>query len=112
MRKKILVVGLSLLACCFLVTSVVQAGWYDCKIVYVNPRANGTVMIQFDPGTNEDAFVEKSRAYVKPSDIGANKLLATILTAVSLGQEVAIEVDTVPSWAVPQAILAVGMVAP
>ena len=74
-----------------------SATWYRCTITQVSPKVDGSVAVQFLPGTNEQQFTEKSRATINPEDVGAKNILATILTAISLDKNVMISLAVAPS---------------
>ena len=110
MKRKVLVAGLCLFALCFVVIPSADAAFYACVVSKVIPYANGDVAVQFTPGTGETRFTGTVRGILDADDPGANKILAVLLTACSMGLEVNVSMDDVPSWAVIQIIKAVSMV--
>ena len=72
------------------------AVWYTCKVAGITPSPNGQVNVNLLPGTGETRFTEKSRVRLN-SSAGANNILATILTAISLNMEIKFNLDYIPS---------------
>jgi hypothetical protein len=50
------------------------------------------------PGTNNNDFNETVRMYIDTTQPGDKNMLATVLTAVSLGAQISAESATVPAW--------------
>ena len=99
MMKRFSIVGLSLLVFCFLFTAVAQAGWYQAKVTKLVSFPNGKIEVHFIPGTGETAFNGTVRlALFTEADPGGKSMYATILTAISLGSEVKLQCDYVPTW--------------
>ena len=104
-----------LLACLvalFVMASAVNASaaWYTVKIKQIVPRAaSGDSYVQLLPGATETAFTGVARGIIQGTDTGANKMVAVFLTAVSLGNEVTVEMANVPSWDTPQVISSTGL---
>ena len=68
----------------------------------------GDVVLLFKPGAKEDGFSGKAKGVLLGTDLGTNKSLAVILTAVSMEKEVIIEVETMPTNDFIQTITSVG----
>ena len=110
---KYLIKALSILAICTAMTSNSFAGWYSVKVVQVVPRADtGDVFVQISPGAGETSFTGVARGIIQGSDSGANKIMAVLLTAVSLGSEVTVEMASTPAWNPAQIITSSGLKAP
>lgn len=109
MKKVILTVCLTLAIFAFLVPAA-NAGWYNCLVYKVVPYESGNVSVQLNPGANETRFGETSRGIITGGTEGANKMLATLLTAMVNGWEVSVLMDDTPSWDTPQTIKAVGLI--
>ncbi len=89
----------------------VQAAWYTVKITTLTPRsATGEVFVKFVPGTGEDRFSGTARCLIA-DDVGANRVLSVILTAVSLDTDVVLDLPEVPTNT-PQVVNGIGMTAP
>ena len=83
------------------------------KVAVINPRsASGDVFVQFDPGVSETRFTKRARGVLLGSDTGTNKVMAVLLTAITLNAEITILLDTVPTFANVQVIQSAGLVAP
>lgn len=108
MRKTVVTLFAVLAILAFLVPAA-NATWYKCIVAQIVPREGGNVYVQFLPGTDEDRFTERSRGTISSDAPGGNKMLATLLTAISLGYEVTILMDNTPSWT-SQPIKGVGLV--
>lgn len=109
-KRSVLITVLAL-SVVMLMGSQAFAGWYQAKIFKIISKSDGDVIIHFDPGAEETAFTERSQGKIILDTPGANKMLATILTAVSLDIEVTIGFDYVPSWADQQEPIGVGLIA-
>lgn len=115
MRKSVLIVGMTLVALVFLFSVAAHAQTqYTCTVDKVVPWASlngGETRIQVKNGS--PAFTDAiSKVYIDAADPGANRMVAVLLTAVSLGQQVTIGVTGTPSWATPLKVQYVGLVAP
>jgi len=110
--KKIVLLGclFLLVPFVFLTSSSQAATWYVGTIAQVVPRATGNTMVQILPGPSETRFSERIRVEIYSADTGGNRLLATILTAISLDKPVSFLVDNVPSWEPAQHLLGIGLV--
>jgi hypothetical protein len=106
-----LIVGIIVVTLGFLFSAAAHAQTtYLCTVVQVVPWSTGETRVQV---TGNAAFADTtSRVYVDAADAGANKMVATLLTAVSLGQQVTIGITGTPSWATPLRVQYVGLVAP
>jgi len=104
MRKGILVIAVILVM--FTFVSTASAAYYACKVVIINPKETELV-IQVNPGTGETRFQGTARVTLPDSSAGT-KMLAVILTAVSLGYEVSLNCANVPS-STPQQVTAVSL---
>ncbi len=111
MRKSVLIVGIIVVTLGFLFSAAAHAQTtYLCTIVQVVPWATGETRVQV---TGNAAFLDPiSRLYVNETDAGANRMVATLLTAVSLGQQITIGVTGTPSWNTPLPLAYVALVAP
>jgi hypothetical protein len=86
---------------------------YRVQILKVTSVSDtGDVIIQFKPGGKEDGFDGRARAMLLGTDLGANKSLAIILSAVSLDAEVLIQVESPPTNDFVQVISSIGFSAP
>lgn len=104
---------LGVLALSMLVVSNSLAGWYSVKVVQVVPRADsGDVFVQLAPGAKETSFTGIARGIIQGSDAGANKIMAVLLTAVSLDTEVTVEMAATPAWDPAQIITSSGLKSP
>ena len=103
-----------ILALCFMVTTnSFAADFYTAKITQVVPRAaSGDVFVQFVPGTGETRFTALSRGILVGTDTGTNKIMAVLLTAITLNTDVTLLMDNVPSFASAQVIQSAGLKAP
>ena len=104
----------SIITLSVILSSNAYAAWFKVTIVQVVPRAEtpGDVFIQVKPGKGETSFNETARGIIQGGDAGANKIMAAMLTAISLNTEVTVLMDNPPSWASPQIVQGVGLVAP
>ena len=85
------------------------ADTYKIEIKKITPQADsGDVELLFKPGAKEDGFSGKAKGVLLGTDLGTNKSLAVILTAVSMEKEVIIEVETMPTNDFTQTITSVG----
>ena len=113
MTTKLVVKVLSTIAFSIFLTSNSFAGWYTVKITQVVPRADtGDVFVQMAPGAGEKRFTDIARGIIQGSDAGANKIMAVLLTSVSLDTEVTVDMDNTPAWNPAQIINSVGLKAP
>jgi hypothetical protein len=86
---------------------------FRIKVNRIGPESgSGDVIIQIKPGKNEDEFSGKARVMLLGSDPGTNRAMATLLTAVTLGAEVIIDVTNPPSYDDIQVINSMSLVAP
>ena len=98
---------------CVLSFSVASAAWFEASLVKITPRSDsGDVYVQVESARTPAQWDGVARGILDASDPGFNAIMATILTALSLGYNVTIEVPTVPSWEDPQVITACSVVAP
>ena len=103
--------GVTLLS--LLLSTDAYAEFYDVKIKKIAPKAvTGDVIIQFKPGAKENGFSEKSRGMLAGDDPGTNRGLGVILTAISLGTEVTIQMENPPSFDVIQVITSTSISTP
>ena len=87
--------------------------WYTVKVTQIVPRsASGDVFVQFKPGASETRFTQTARGVLLGGDTGTNKVMAVLLTAITLNAEITILLDNVPSFANIQVIQSTGLVAP
>ena len=103
-----------IVALCFILTAnTFAADFYTAKITQVVPRAaSGDVFVQFVPGTGETRFTGLARGVLVGTDTGTNKIMAVLLTAITLNADVTLLLDVVPSFATPQVIQSAGLKAP
>ena len=80
------------------------ADFYVVKLAKVNPRAAGDVFVQFDPGASETRFTARARGLLVGADPGSNKIMAVFLTAITLGSEISLLLDNVPTFSEVQVI--------
>ena len=113
MKKRALIIGFCLIVSFLIFTVSASAAWYKCVVVQVVPWSDGEVRLQLQPGTNETNFSGTVRMYIDTTQPGGKNMLATILTAISLGSEITAESETVPTWGEPFVeCTGVGLVAP
>jgi hypothetical protein len=112
MKKRALIIGFCLIVSCFMFTANVSAAWYNCAVVQIVPWSDGEVRLQLQPGTNETAFSGTVRMTIDTTQPGGKNILATVLTAISLGAEITAESATVPAWSPIVECTGVGLVAP
>jgi hypothetical protein len=112
MKKTVLIIGFCLIVSCLMFTANASAAWYQCIVYKALPRSDGEVRLQLEPGTGETAFSGYVRMYIDTTQPGGKNMLATILTAISLGAEVTVQSENVPAWDPIEEITAVGLVAP
>ena len=112
MKKRALIIGFCLIVICFMFTANASADWYKCIVAKVVPWSDGVVRIQLLPGTNETNFTGTVRLEIDTTQPGGKNILATILTAISLGAEITAESATVPAWNPIGECTGVGLVAP
>jgi len=74
--------------------------------------ATGDIIVRIKPGKNEKDFTGSADVMLVGSDIGASRALATLLTAVSVGSEIIIDVPNPPSLENIQAIISLSLIAP
>ena len=98
---------------CFFSISTASAGWYEASLVKITPRSDsGDVFIQIESAFSPPQWSGIAKGIVDASDPGFNAMMATLLTALSLGYNVTVETAAVPSWDTPQVITACSVVAP
>jgi hypothetical protein len=103
--------GLALLG--LALTTTAQADNYRVKIKRIGPEsASGDVILRIKPGANETGFTGSANAMLTGDDPGTNRALATLLTAVTLGAEVLIDVTNPPSFDDVQVINSISLIAP
>ena len=95
---KIMLAGLVCATLGLLSVENAAAGWYTCVIdrIVIAPD-NGNVQFIVTPGTGEAGFVGEGKLRVLNSKVGANKVLASLLTAQSMGWEVRLECALAPN---------------
>jgi hypothetical protein len=110
MRRSVLIVGIVLVTLGFLFSPSAQAQTtYYCTVVQVVPQAAGQTNVQV---TGNAAWSGVARVYIDGADAGANRMVATVLTAAALGQQITIGVNGTPSWGTPLPVVYVALVAP
>jgi hypothetical protein len=98
---KIMVAGLLCASFGLLSAHNAAAGWYTCVINRITMApGNGNVQFIVTPGTGETNFTGEGKLRVLNSAVGANKVLASLLTAQSMGWEVRLECAIPPNSAV------------
>jgi len=103
--------GMALLASAMCTNAL--ADNYSVKVKKVRSDVTtGDIVIQVKPGTSEKNFTGKARVMLSSNDLGTNRALATLLTAVSLNTDVIVDVPNPPSYGDIQAISSLSMVAP
>jgi hypothetical protein len=110
--KKLLMTFVFVMVSC-LITSNAVAGWYYSTVTNVTPKNDGNVVLRIIsagatpfPGGNANG---EARVQINEADPGGSKMLATVLTAVSLNLNVSIEVLNSPSWGTIQDITGVSV---
>jgi len=115
LSKLALILG-GILFSCFLIAPIANAlDWYLSDIVVVAPFGDdGSVVLQITRVSGEpfDGPNGKAKVKIEGSDTGANKMLATVLTAISLDTPVSFGMDdgVVPSYYTQYTVKAVGIV--
>jgi hypothetical protein len=110
MKRSVLIVGVMVVTLGFLLSAAAQAQTtYYCTVSQVVPQASGETRLQV---TGNAAWTGTARVYIDGADAGANRMVATVLTAVAMGQQVTIGVNGTPSWATPLQLVYVALVAP
>ena len=113
MIKRFSVVAFSFVVFCFLFATIAQAAWYQVKPVKVVSFPNGKIELHVDPGTGETAFAGTVRVQFNTElDPGSKSMYATILTAISLGSELKVQCDVVPTWSPVEYTGGVNLVVP
>lgn len=112
MKKRTLIIGLCIIACCFIFTANAYAGTYICIVTEVQPWSDGEVRLKVLPAPTGGGFTGEARLTIDTSQPGGKNMLATVLTAVSLGSEISVKCDEDPAWNPMRPINAVGLVAP
>jgi hypothetical protein len=103
--------GIALLG--FVLTANAVAGNYRVRIKKISPEsASGDVIIKIKPGTKEKGFSGTASVMLSGTDPGTNRAMATLLTAVSLGADVIIDVPDPPSYDNIQIITSLSILAP
>jgi len=97
-NKKINVLSvLVLLSILLMVSEAFAASWWYGSVFKVENYPNGTIKFQMDPSaTQVPTPLERSRLVISPGKAGSNQMMATILTAVSLGLEISVYTDFEP----------------
>ena len=108
----VLAIGLVFSFCFSFTGNAMAADWYTCEVVQVVPWSDGDTRVQLAPGTGETRFSGTARVNVSGSDAGANRMIAVILTAISLPSEITVLCEGAPSWTPVKDITGVGLVAP
>ena len=106
-----LALGMALLGLVF--SSNALADEFRIKVKRIGPESgSGDVIIQIKPGNKENGFSGKANVMLLGSDPGTNRAMATLLTAVTLGAEVIIDVTNPPSYDDIQVINSMSLIAP
>ena len=91
----------------------VLADNYRVVVKRITPTTTtGDVVVRIKPGKNESNFSGTAKVMLAGNDLGTNRAVAILLTAVSLGAEVLIDVPNPPSSDSLQIINSVGLIAP
>lgn len=80
-----------------MVPAAMALTYYRVRVVSTVTRPNGSVIIQFVPGTNETRFQGLGKAQIEPAAEGTNRMLASILTAVALDYDISVGLNKIPS---------------
>ena len=97
---------------CVFSFSVASADFFAASIFKITPRsASGDVAVQFISTTNPPQWDGNAKGLVVASEPGANAIIATLLTAMSLGYDVTVEMENTPNNT-PQVITACSVKAP
>ena len=73
------------------------ASWWYGSVYKVENYPNGAVKLQMDPSTTQIPTPDyRGKLRIDPDAIGANQMLATILTAISLNKEISVYTDGEP----------------
>ena len=101
---------------------LLSAGLYSYSVLAENYRAvvkritpdtsTGDVIVRIKPGKNESDFSGTAKVMLAGNDLGTDRAVAILLTAVSLGAEVLIDVPNPPSIDNTQTINSVGLITP
>jgi len=98
MRNKKLVAVLMCLAITLAFAPIAQAGWYQAIVYKVTPWSDGQVRVQLLPGSGNSDWVGYVRLNIALDAPGKNAMLATLLTAASMGWEVSVECTNLPAY--------------
>ena len=99
------------IAICVFSFSVASAGFFESSLVKITPiSSTGDVNVQFTSVNGQ--WTGTARGTVVASDEGANTIIATLLTALSLGYNVTIQMENTPAWTPVQVIQSCSVVAP
>jgi hypothetical protein len=91
----------------------VLAGNYRVIVKRITPdTTTGDVIVRVKPGKNENDFSGTAKVMLAGNDLGTDRAVAIMLTAVSLGAEVIIDVPNPPSSDNIQTINSVGLITP
>lgn len=105
------ILWLALLGCAL--STNVLADNYRVQVKRVaSDSASGDVVLRIKPGTNENDFTGTARVMLLGSDPGINRSMATLLTAISLGTDILIDVVNPPSLNDIQVINSISLIAP
>ena len=110
MKKMKMSILLGIVVFLFAVSNASAAAYYWCTVYKITPKPNGIVGLTVIPGATETRFTGTALANIAPADDGAKNMFATILTAVALGKEVGLFLNSTPSMT-PQVIDGVSLVA-
>jgi ABC-type uncharacterized transport system permease subunit len=97
MKKGTLILGLCIMACFFMVTASAFAAQYDCTVDRILSQQNNKVVVSVYPADGETGFTGIAHVTIDAGTPGGKVMVATLLTAVSMGGSDAVLVLTCPS---------------
>lgn len=99
MKKKMMLSVLLFSVMMIFSINALAADWYTATVAQVVTRVEtGETILQIIPLNTASGFEVKSRLNMLNTDVGANKTLALILTAVSLGKPINVYTASMPTW--------------
>lgn len=90
--------------------SNVYASSYNVEVKKITAISDtGDVVVLFKPGEKEDGFKGKAKGMLLGTDLGSNKALSVVLSAISLDKEIIIQVESPPTIDFIQVITSTGL---
>lgn len=100
--------------CVFSFSAASAASWYTASIYNITPKSDGDgdVFVQFSSTATPPQWDGLARGLIDATEPGANTMIATLLTALSLGYDITIRMENTPSFDTPQVITGLSVQAP